>query len=72
MRSHFLVFAPLVHVTGQVLFSPAAVKLIVLVVSNDTFMSSVIGSLFGATQVSIIPNLVTIFNFQFTKKCVWM
>ena len=42
-------------------FLHAAVKLIVLVVSNDTFMSSVICSLFGAIQVSIIPNLVTTF-----------
>ena len=36
-------------------------KLIVLEVSNDTFMSSVICSLFGAIQVSRIPNLVTTF-----------
>ena len=42
-------------------FLHAAVKLIVLVVSNDTFMSSVICSLFGAIQVSIIPNLVKTF-----------
>ena len=41
----------------------AAVKLIVLVVSNNTFVSSVICSLFGAhaIQVLIIPNLVTTF-----------
>ena len=36
-------------------------KLIVIVVSTGTFMSSVICSLFGASQVSIIPNLVTTF-----------
>ena len=44
-------------------FLLAAVKLIVLVVSNNTFMSSVICSLFGAhaIQVLIIPNLVTTF-----------
>ena len=41
----------------------AAVELIVLVVSNDISMSSVICSLFGAhaIQVLIIPNLVTTF-----------
>ena len=42
-------------------FLHAVVKLIVLVVSNDTFMSSVICSLIVAIQVSIIPNLVTTF-----------
>ena len=42
-------------------FLHAAVKLIVLEVSNDTFMSSVICSLFGAIQVSRIPNLFTTF-----------
>ena len=61
MRSHFLVFAPLVHVSLVNILLHAAVKLIVLVVSNDTFMSSVICGLFGAIQVSIIPNLVTTF-----------
>ena len=63
MRSHFLVFAPLVHVLHwSSAFLHAAVKLIALVVSKDAFMSSVICSLFGAIQVSIIPNLVTIFR----------
>ena len=61
-------------------FLHAAVKRIVLVVSNNTFMSSVICSLFGAhaIQVLIIPNLVAtflkpffFFNY-FTKKCVWL
>ena len=61
MRSHFLVFAPLVHVSLVKCFLHAAVKFIVLVVSNDTFRSSVICSLFGASKVSIIPNLVTTF-----------
>ena len=63
MRSHFLGFAPLVHVSLVKCLLHAAVKLIVLVVSNDTFMSSVICSLFGAhaIQVLIIPNLVTTF-----------
>ena len=44
-------------------FLHAAVKLVflVLVVCNDTFMSSIICSLFGAIQVSIIPSLVTTF-----------
>ena len=44
-------------------FLHAAVKLTVLVVSNNSFMSSVICSLFGAhaIQVSINPNLVTTF-----------
>ena len=44
-------------------FLHAAVKRIVLVVSNNTFMSSVICSLFGvhSIQVLIIPNLVTNF-----------
>ena len=45
-------------------FLHAAVKLIVLAVSNNnTFMSSVICSLFAvhAIQVLIIPNLVTTF-----------
>ena len=44
-------------------FLHAAVKLIVLVVSNNTFMSSVICSLFGAhaIQVFTIQNLVTTF-----------
>ena len=42
-------------------FLHAVVKLIVLVVSNDTYMSSVICSLFGAIHVSIIPNLVPSF-----------
>ena len=44
-------------------FLHAAVKRIVLVVSNNTFMSSVICSLCGAdaTQVLIIRNLVTTF-----------
>ena len=36
-------------------------KLTVLVVCNDTFMSSVICSLFGVIQVSIVPNLVKTF-----------
>ena len=61
MRSHFLGFAPLVHVSLVKRFLHAALKRIVLVVSNDTFMSSVICSLFGAIQESIIPNLVTTF-----------
>ena len=51
-------------------FLHTAVKLIVLVVSNDTFMSSLICTLFGVIQVSIIPNLVTTFinpcSFSFT------
>ena len=44
-------------------FFHVAVKLIVLVLSNNTFMSSVICSLFGAhaIQVVIIPILVTTF-----------
>ena len=42
-------------------FLHAAVKLIVFVVYSNTFMSSVICSLFGAIQVSIVPNLVTTF-----------
>ena len=44
-------------------FLHAAEKLLVLVVSNNTFMSSVICSLFGvhAIQVLIISNLVTTF-----------
>ena len=44
-------------------FLHAAVKLIVLVVLNDIFMSTVICSLFGehAIQVLIIPNLSTTF-----------
>ena len=37
-----------------------------LVVSNNTFMSSVICSLFGAIQVSIIPNLVATFINPFS------
>ena len=49
-------------------FLHAAVKHIVLVVSNNTFMSSVICSLFGAhaIQVSIIPNVVTTFINRFS------
>ena len=44
-------------------FLHATVKRIVLVVSNNTFVSSVICSLFGAhaIQVLITPNLVTTF-----------
>ena len=44
-------------------FLHATVKRIVLVVSNNTFVSSVICSLFGAhaIQVLIIPNLATTF-----------
>ena len=63
MRSCFLLFAPLVHVSLVKCFFALCSdqKLIVLVVSNDTFISSVICSLFGAIQVSIIPNLVTTF-----------
>ena len=49
-------------------FLHAAVKLIVLVVSNNTFMSSIICSLFGARaiQVSIIPNFITTFINRFS------
>ena len=45
----------------SIAFLHAAVKIIVLVVSNDTFMSSVICGLFAVIQVSIIPNLITTF-----------